>query len=66
MGLVTAGLLNYKPHVLLAEEEDTSVKGNSRSVSRYVDRKKTVQKWKEGIEVNISCPWQQHTLVTTG
>lgn len=40
------------PHVLLAEEEDTTVKGKSSNVT--VERKKALEKWKEGIEVIIS------------
>jgi len=37
--------------VLIAEEEDIPVKGSSKS-SR-TNRKKTLQKWKEGIEVGM-------------
>ena len=44
-------LLNYKSHVLIAEEEDVPVKKSSKSTR--TDRKKTLEKWKEGIEVSI-------------
>lgn len=48
--VIVVSLLNYKSHVLTAEEEDTTVKHNSKNTRRR-DRRKALQKWREGIEV---------------